>query len=372
MKSLFIISITIMFTFYTNNTTQDIENDHYKVLKSLGNIEIREFKSLIYTSYTPINDADRNNSFRNVASYIFGENSNKEEIAMTSPVVIKLHNKNEMAFIMPKEYSLENLPRPNSDKIKIYNEPSNIRATIRYSGYSNSEIEAKKIQELKGVLSKNNINHKNDFEVLVYNSPWKFLNRRNEIIVSVDYNKKKDMKSKSNTNKIYFGGGCFWCVEAVFEDVIGVKNVKSGYAGGNIKNPSYNEVSRGLTKHAEVCEIIYNPKEINLSDLLKIFFLSHDPTTLNRQGNDIGAHYRSIILYNSDHEFNVINTFIDSINNELFNNKITTEIKKITAFYEAEQYHQNYYKNNSFAGYCRAVITPKVLKAKKELNKYYK
>jgi len=345
---------------------------NYIVVKNFDNIEIRDYSEQIYASYTPQSTNDRNNSFKNVAGFIFGDNSRQEEIAMTSPVVIKLHNKNEMAFIMPSEYSLKNLPAPNNDKIKIYKEPSSIRAAVRYSGYSNSEVEEEKKQELIKVLRENDINHKGDFEVLVYNSPWKFINRRNEIIVTIDYNKEKSMKSKNNINKIYFGGGCFWCVEAVFEDVIGVENVKSGYSGGDLKNPSYNQVANGLTKHAEVCEIAYNADIISLRNLLKIFFLSHDPTTLNRQGNDIGAHYRSIILYNSEKEYNVINKYIDSINKELFNNKIVTEIKPLNNFYEAENYHQNYYKNNSFAGYCRAVITPKVLKAKKELNKFYK
>ena len=173
-------------------------------------------------------------------------------------------------------------------------------------------------------------------------------------------------------NKAYFGGGCFWCVEAVFEDVIGVKNVASGYSGGKIKNPSYKEVSRGLTKHAEVCEISYDSDIISLNELLEIFFLSHDPTTLNRQGNDIGKHYRSIILYSTDSEYNTIQEFTDKINLNLFENKIVTEISKFNIFYEAEDYHQNYFKLNREQGYCSSVINPKVNKAKKNLNKFYK
>ena len=359
-----------MFTFYTNNTTQDIENDHYKVLKSLGNIEIREFKNLIYTSYTPINDADRNNSFRNVASYIFGENSNKEEIAMTSPVVIKLHNKNEMAFIMPKKYNLENLPKPDNKALNIYEEKSNVKACIKYSGYSNNTKEKEQITKLKNELKKYKIKHQNDFEVLVYNSPWKLINRRNEIVVSVEYNNQKTTQMDLDT--IFFGGGCFWCVEAIFEDIIGVTNVTSGYAGGKMKNPKYKEVARGMTNHAEVCEISYNKNEISLESLLEIFFLSHDPTTLNRQGNDIGKHYRSIILYQSDLEKITIENFIKKINKEIFNFKIVTEVKPFDKFYKAEEYHQNYYKQNKTAGYCRAVISPKIIKARKKLSKYFK
>ena len=175
-----------------------------------------------------------------------------------------------------------------------------------------------------------------------------------------------------NIKKIYFGGGCFWCTEAIFENVIGVENVISGYSGGKIKNPSYKEVSQGLTRHAEVCEIIYNNEEIKIEDLLKIFFLSHDPTTLNEQGNDIGEHYRSIILYNSSKEQKIIKNYITKINEEVFNNQIVTELKKIEAFYKAEEYHQNYFKENSSIPYCKLVISPKVIKAKKQLSKYYR
>ena len=358
-----------MTSFLFSKNIDTIENDHYTILGEINQIEIREYKKLIYASYTPKNKTDRNNSFRNVANYIFGSNNSNEKIDMTSPVVIKLHNKNEMAFIMPQNYTLDNLPKPKSNEIKIYNEESSIKACLKYNGYSNDNIEQKKIEELKKILKKNNIEHKNNFEVLVYNSPWKVLNRRNEVIVSIDYKNKTNMKDEK---KLYLGGGCFWCTEAIFEDVIGVKRVASGYAGGTIKNPSYKEVSSGLTDHAEVCEIIYNKQQIQLDDLLKIFFLSHDPTTLNRQGNDIGKHYRSIILYQTEEEEKIIRKFTEKINQEIFENKIVTEITKLQSFYKAENYHQNYYQENSSAGYCKIVINPKVLKIKKELGKYYR
>jgi len=368
MKLKVLILIIIMGSlFSTTNFSKDNDNGHYEVIKKIKNIEIREYKNLIYASYTPSN-SERNNSFRNVASYIFGGNDQNKKIAMTSPVVIKLHNKNEMAFIMPEEYNLKNLPKPNNKEIKIYTEPSNIKASIRYSGWSNEKKESKKIKELKKILKENNISHKDDFEVLVYNSPWTVINRRNEIVVSIEYEKK----NTNNMKKIYFGSGCFWCTEAIFEDVIGVRSVRSGYSGGNIKNPSYKEVSQGLTKHAEVCEIIYDEDKIKLEDLLKIFYLSHDPTTLNRQGNDIGAHYRSIILYNTNEDAEIIKKITQKMNQDIFDNKIVTESKIFENFYEAEKYHQDYYKENTSQSYCRLVITPKVTKAKKELGKYYK
>jgi len=174
-----------------------------------------------------------------------------------------------------------------------------------------------------------------------------------------------------NQNEIVLGGGCFWCVEAVFEGVKGVENITSGYSGGKIKNPSYKEVSRSLTNHAEVCKITYNKEIISLENILEIFFLSHDPTTLNRQGNDIGKHYRSIVFHSNKEEEKIILEYIKKINSSIFDNKIVTEVKKFEAFYLAEEYHQNYFKLNEDQPYCKFVISPKVTKARKQLFKYY-
>ena len=176
---------------------------------------------------------------------------------------------------------------------------------------------------------------------------------------------------ESSIKHIYFGGGCFWCVEAVFEDVKGVIQVTSGYAGGDFKNPSYHQVTSGRTKHAEVCEITYDSANITLQELLEIFFLTHDPTTLNRQGNDIGYHYRSIILFKNKQEEKIINKYIFWANQNLYANNIVTEVKRFVAFYEAEEYHQGYYKLNTRQPYCDAIITPKLIKARKQLSKYY-
>ena len=176
---------------------------------------------------------------------------------------------------------------------------------------------------------------------------------------------------RNKERSIVLGGGCFWCVEAVFDGVKGVKNVVSGYSGGQIKNPSYKEVSRSKTNHAEVCKISYDDKTITLENILEIFFLSHDPTTLNRQGNDIGKHYRSIILYKNDEEKKKIVDFTKKMNEDFFNNKIVTEFKQFETFYTAEGYHQDYYKLNESQPYCKFVISPKVNKARKQLSKYY-
>ena len=191
------------------------------------------------------------------------------------------------------------------------------------------------------------------------------------LLLALTFNMQAEEIDKKKEKSIVLGGGCFWCVEAVFDGVKGVKNVVSGYSGGQIKNPSYKEVSRSKTNHAEVCKISYDDNTITLENILEIFFLSHDPTTLNRQGNDIGKHYRSIILYKNDEEKKKIVDFTKKMNEDFFNNKIVTEIKQFETFYTAEGYHQDYYKLNESQPYCKFVISPKVNKARKQLSKYY-
>ena len=371
MKIISIVSIIILLLFFAKNLFSVAAVDNYTVIRKIDNIEIRQYKSSIYASYTPKNEKERNNSFKKVASFIFGNNTSNEKISMTSPVVIKMHNNYEMAFLMPRKYNLENLPIPANKEINIYTEPGALKACIKYSGYTNNSIENKKINELKKTLLKYNYKHESDFEVLVYNSPFDFINRRNEITVTIKMNKKNKEKISSAKN-IYFGGGCFWCTEAVFEQVKGVEIVSSGYSGGQIKNPSYKEVSKGLTNHAEVCKITYDENIIKLNELVKIFFYYHDPTTLNRQGNDHGAHYRSIILYNNDVEKKIINTVKNKINKEKYEGKIITEVKEFTDFYYAEELHQNYFNENSSQPYCEIVISPKLSKVRSELNQYFR
>ena len=172
-------------------------------------------------------------------------------------------------------------------------------------------------------------------------------------------------------NSIVLGGGCFWCIEAAFEDAIGVQSVVSGFSGGDVKNPAYREVTKGSTNHAEVCEITYDPSIISLDNLLEIFFLVHDPTTLNRQGYDVGSHYRSIILFNTAEEEKQILSLLEMYNKEYFDNSIVTEVKAFEAFYVAEDYHQEYFKLNQNQPYCQAVIAPKLQKAREKLSKFY-
>ena len=162
------------------------------------------------------------------------------------------------------------------------------------------------------------------------------------------------------------GAGCFWCVEAIFQDLNGVISVASGYSGGGISNPTYREVCSGRTGHAEVCQIVYNPKILSFDELLEVFWTTHDPTTLNQQGADIGTQYRSAIFYHSDEQRKTAEEYKQKLNEaNAYPNPIVTEIAPYTAFYKAEDYHQNYYNQNGSEPYCRIVIQPKVDKFKK-------
>jgi peptide-methionine (S)-S-oxide reductase len=158
-----------------------------------------------------------------------------------------------------------------------------------------------------------------------------------------------------------FGGGCFWCLEAVFERVEGVKSVTSGYAGGAMPDPNYKEVCEGDTGHAEAIQIEFDPKKVSYEQLLKVFWAAHDPTTLNRQGADEGTQYRSIILYADETQKAAAEKSLAAAQKE-FNGKVVTEIKPLTKFFPAESYHQDYYRNNTHAPYCMMVITPKLKK----------
>ncbi|WP_116787543.1 bifunctional methionine sulfoxide reductase B/A protein [Flavobacterium psychrotrophum] len=170
-------------------------------------------------------------------------------------------------------------------------------------------------------------------------------------------------KVESNEKKLTIGGGCFWCTEAVFTLLKGVTKVESGYSGGKIDNPTYREVCSGMTGHAEVIEVTYNPDEISFEDLLRIHLSTHNPTTLNRQGADMGTQYRSVIYYRNDAEKAAAQNVIDELQ-QAYNDPIVTELTAAEHFYKAEAYHQDYYANNAQEGYCQAVIDPKLKKFK--------
>ncbi len=163
------------------------------------------------------------------------------------------------------------------------------------------------------------------------------------------------------------GGGCFWCLEAVYDELRGVEEVVSGYAGGTVANPSYEQVCAGRTGHAEVVQVTFDPQQISYKELLEVFFTIHDPTTPNRQGPDIGTQYRSIILYHSPEQQTVAAETVARLEAVgIWDAPIVTEIEPLTAFYPAEEYHRDYFQRNPEQVYCQVVIAPKVLKARKE------
>jgi len=172
---------------------------------------------------------------------------------------------------------------------------------------------------------------------------------------------------------ITIGGGCFWCVEAVFEMVRGVQNVESGYSNGHTLNPSYEEVCSGRTGHVEVLKISFDSSVIGLKDILNIFFAIHDPTTLNQQGNDVGTQYRSGVYYENDEQAKIVKNIIKELSEQkIFNNPIVTEVKLLENYSAAEGYHQNYFANNPEQGYCSYVVAPKVAKFRKNFSQWMK
>ena len=179
-------------------------------------------------------------------------------------------------------------------------------------------------------------------------------------------NKNNMSEQNSTLETATFGSGCFWCTEAIFERVKGVESVVSGYSGGSVINPTYQEVCNGTTGHAECTQIKFDPAIVSYDELLEIFWKTHDPTTLNRQGNDVGTQYRSVIFYHNENQKQKAEYYKNKLNEEnIWDKPIVTEITRFEKFYPAEDYHQEYYDNNPNQGYCAYVITPKVEKFEK-------
>lgn len=170
----------------------------------------------------------------------------------------------------------------------------------------------------------------------------------------------------NHTETITLGGGCFWCLEPLFAELVGVKDAVVGYSGGHVEDPSYQQVCTGRTGHAEVVQVTFDPETISLEEILKIFLTTHDPTTLNRQGADVGPQYRSAIFYHDEEQRRTAQRVIEEIENAgIWGKPIVTEVAPFDEFYKAEEYHQEYYEKNPGAGYCRVVIAPKVAKFRK-------
>ncbi len=176
-----------------------------------------------------------------------------------------------------------------------------------------------------------------------------------------------EQTSQSGLEVATLGGGCFWCLEPLFNELRGVESAVSGYAGGSVENPSYEAVCSGRTGHAEVVQVTFDPSVTSFKDLLTVFFTYHDPTTLNRQGNDVGTQYRSVVFYHDEAQKAMTEAVISEIDKVgIWSRPIVTEVAPLDHFYPAEDYHQDYYYNNPYQGYCRVIIDPKVNKFRKE------
>ncbi|MDQ1284069.1 MAG: peptide-methionine (S)-S-oxide reductase [Patescibacteria group bacterium] len=187
---------------------------------------------------------------------------------------------------------------------------------------------------------------------------------------TIHQNSKKSLGTKETA---YLGGGCFWCTEAVFARIKGIVSVTPGYAGGVRENPTYEEVSGGATGHAEVVKVEYDPALISYETILNIFFATHNPTTPNRQGMDVGTQYRSVIFFEDDWQKEAAEKFVRNLEAErIFENTIVTEIKLLEKFYEAESYHKKYFEKNSQAAYCQTVISPKIAKLRRRFKDWMK
>mgnify|MGYP001825284969 CR=1 FL=1 len=176
----------------------------------------------------------------------------------------------------------------------------------------------------------------------------------------------KNIDNMENLETATLGAGCFWCVEAVFQQLKGVEKVESGYSGGHVKDPTYKAVCSGSTGHAEVCQVYFDPDVISFEEILEVFWTTHDPTTLNRQGNDVGTQYRSAIFYHNEKQKETAERSIKEVAEEIWDDPIVTEVSPITNYYPAEGYHQNYWFQNGNQPYCRIVINPKVEKFRKK------
>ena len=174
---------------------------------------------------------------------------------------------------------------------------------------------------------------------------------------------------QSTTETAIFAGGCFWCTEAIFKEMKGVINVIPGYTGGNRPNPTYEQVTTGATGHAEAVKIVFDPSQVSYEEMLQVFFATHDPTSLNRQGNDVGTQYRSAVFYTNNKQKELTNAYIKFLNDsDIYDQYIVTEVMPATEFYEAEDYHKNYLDNNSSTPYCQFVVLPKLEKFRKHFK----
>jgi peptide-methionine (S)-S-oxide reductase len=305
-----------------------------------------------------------------------GSPERSEKIAMTAPVEQEASGDEwRIAFMMPAEYTIETLPEPLDSSVKLKEVPGRTVAAIRYSGAWKQDRYEKHLSELRKWIEAHDLRSAGDPVWARYDPPFKpwFL-RRNEILIPVKAAPERDKEvpvqsqsdEKAGTQLATFGAGCFWCVEAVFQRLEGVLSVESGYAGGTVEDPTYEQVCSGTTGHAEVCRIRFDPAKISYATLLEVFWKTHNPTTLNRQGYDLGTQYRSVIFYHTEEQRELAEKYKKELDaSGAWNRPIVTEIEPAPPFYKAEEYHQNYYNSNPGKGYCARIIAPKLEKFEK-------
>jgi peptide-methionine (S)-S-oxide reductase len=351
-----------------------VEQTDYSVVKKMNGYEIREYPAHI-VAQTTVKDTfgeSLNRGFNIVAEYIFGGNNKKEKINMTAPVVAQNESgpsKSEkivmtapvvatadgdsqiISFSMPRLYTLETLPTPNDPRVKIIMIPTKKYAVMQFSWYR-SDARVKSIQEqLLSALARDGVAVQGSSAYAGYNAPWTPpWMTRNEVLIELKNNMSK---------KIVLAGGCFWGMEKLFKKQPGVLNTSVGYTGGMAENPTY-ENHEG---HAEAVEIEYDPKKTSYRKLLDFFFQIHNPTTLNRQGNDKGSSYRSAIFYGNEIDKNEAENFIETVNkSKRWKDPVVTTLEPLNKFYPAEEYHQDYLQKNPGGYTCHTVYFESYIK----------
>lgn len=338
-----------------------VEQVGYTVLKKMNDYEIRGYPAHIVAQTTV--DGSSGESMRSgfsvVAGYIFGGNTKKENIAMTAPVLATNNGDLQtISFNMPLSYKLEKLPIPSDSRVKIVMIPAKKYAVMKFSWYR-SDARIKSMQKkLLAALTRDGVSKEGDIAYAGYNAPgtppWMM---RNEVLIEV---KESSIETKiTNSKKIVLAGGCFWGMEELIRKQPGVIGTIVGYTGGELKNPTY----ENHTGHAESIEITYDSKKTSYLKLLDFFFQIHNPTTLNRQGNDIGDSYRSAIFFANEEEKKEAENFIKIVNaSKRWKDLVVTTLEPLEKFYPAEEYHQDYLQKNPSGYTCHAIYFDSYLK----------
>lgn len=355
--------------------SSNVEQADYTVVKKMDGYEIREYPAHI-VAQTTVNGSyseSMNSGFSILAGYIFGGNTRKESIAMTAPVVAQkgemkkvseniamtapvvataVGDSQTISFGMPRSYTLETLPTPDDSRVKIVMIPARKYAVMRFGWYS-SDARIKSMQEkLLSMLARDGVAAEGSVAYAGYNAPWTPpWMTRNEVLF--------ELKEEHTTKKIVLAGGCFWGMEELIRKQPGVLDTVVGYTGGKVENPTY-ENHEG---HAEAVEIEYDPEKTSYRELLDFFFRIHNPTTLNRQGNDIGSSYRSAIFYGNEEEKKEAENFIEIVNkSKRWKDPVVTTLEPLKKFYPAEEYHRDYLQKNPGGYTCHAIYFDSYLK----------